>query len=98
MSGERKGTAVSRWESVGAVFAMIGTAIAYLLFAALAIGSLVLDFFIFMRYGFWGLVGLLAIETVVLPLCFMLLGVIGLGIAQGICALGRLCGLDWHID
>jgi len=89
---------MSRWETVGSVFLMIGTAIAYLLFAALAIGSLVLDFFVFMRYGFWGLVGLPAIETVVLPLCFTLLAVMGLGIAHGICALGRLCGLDWHID
>jgi len=89
---------MSRWGKAGEVAAAIGTVIAWLLFATLVVGGLVLDFFVFMRYGFWGLAGLIALETVVFPLCFALLAVIGLGIAHGICALARVFGLDWHID
>ena len=64
----------------------------------IVVGSFVLDVFIFLAWGFWGLIPLVVIETIVLPLCFTIMALIGLGIAQGICALGRLCGLDWRID
>jgi len=89
---------MARWETAGDVLETIGIVIAWLLFTVLVIGGLVLDFFVFMRYGFWGLAGLLALETVVFPVCFFLVAMIGMGIAHGICVLARVFGLDWHID
>jgi len=89
---------MGRWETAGDIVAAIGVVIAWLFFAVVVVGGLVLDFFVFMRYGFWGLAGLIALETVVFPLCFVLLAMIGLGIAHGICALARVFGLHWHID
>jgi hypothetical protein len=39
----------------------------------------------------------MATTKTVFPFCFLLLTGIGMAIAQGICALGRLCGLDWSL-
>jgi len=88
----------SALDTAGSVVGAAGTGLAYILFAALVIGGIVFDFYVLVNYGLLAFVLLSVVEAVLIPLCFTLLALIGFGIASGICALGRLCGLDWYMD